>query len=89
MYSYLKASVGMYHVCDYPYYSCLVTFHTAIPTSPINFMQICFTLVAIIVLPILDTTLKFTLRFYLQLVCIYTTFFELPDPLATLLNFQQ
>ena len=24
--NYLKTSVGMYHVCDYPYYSCLGIF---------------------------------------------------------------
>ena len=33
---HLKASVGMYRVCDYPYYSCLCIFGTAIPTLPIN-----------------------------------------------------
>ena len=33
MYHNKKASVGMYHVCDYPYHSYLSTFGTAIPTS--------------------------------------------------------
>ena len=33
--------IGMYHVCDYPYYP--GTFGTAIPTSPFNFMQNFYT----------------------------------------------
>ena len=43
--SYLNASVGMYRVCDYPYYSCLGTFWHCHPYF--NFMQMFFTLVTI------------------------------------------
>ena len=44
-YSYLKASVGIYHVCDYPYYTCLGTFWQCHPYFTHQFYANVFTLV--------------------------------------------
>ena len=56
---YLKASIGMYHVCDFPYYSCLGTFWHCHPYFTHQFYANVFfyTCYHYFFLTILDTTL--------------------------------